>query len=70
MLSRNEYRGKLPYDTYVERYKRHEEAIFPTKKSTDLPKPGKDIPPTQEEIKEYLEKNKQDLNEKTKEVYI
>ena len=51
MLSRNEYRGKLPYDTYVERYKRHEEAIFPTKKSTDLPKPGKDIPPTQEEIK-------------------
>ena len=68
MLSRNEYRGKLPYDTYVERYKRHEQAIFPTKKSTDLPKPGKDIPPTQEEIKEYLEKNKQDLNEKTKDL--
>lgn len=68
MLSRNEYRGKLPYDTYVERYKKHEQAIFPTKKSADLPKPGKDIPPTQEEIKKYLDKNKQELSEKTKDL--
>ena len=68
MLSRSEYRGKLPYDTYVKRYKMHEQAIFPTKKSTDLPKPDKDIPPTQEEIKKYLDKNKQELGEKTKDL--
>ena len=68
MLSRSEYRGKLPYDTYVKRYKMHEQAIFPTKKSTDLPKPDKDIPPTQEEIKKYLDKNKQELSEKTKDL--
>lgn len=68
MLSRSEYRGKLPYDTYVKRYKKHESVIFPTKKSTDLPTPGKDIAPTEEEIKEYLEKNKQDLSDKSKEL--
>ena len=68
MLSRNEYRGKLPYDSYVKRYKKHAEAIFPTQKSSDLPTPGKDIPPTQEEIKKYLEKSKQDLNDKTKDL--
>ena len=62
MLSRNEYRGKLTYDDYVKRYKRHAEAIFPNKK------PDRDIPPTQEEIKKYLEKSKQDLNEKTKDL--
>ena len=65
MLSRNEYRGKLSYDEYVKRYKRHEQAIFPNKKDT---KPSEDIPPTQEEIKKYLEKSKQDLNDKTKEL--
>ncbi len=65
MLSRNEYRGKLSYEEYVKRYKRHEEAIFPNKKDT---KPSEDIPPTQEEIKKYLEKSKQDLNDKTKEL--
>jgi|13_taG_2_1085334.scaffolds.fasta_scaffold01475_4 hypothetical protein len=68
MLSRSEYRGKLPYDTYVKRYKKHESVIFPTKKSTDLPTPGKDIAPTEEEIKKYLEKNKQDLSDKSKEL--
>ncbi len=68
MLSRSEYRGKLPYDTYVKRYKKHESVIFPTKKSTDLPTPGKDIAPTEQEIKEYLEKNKQELSDKSKEL--
>ena len=68
MLSRSEYRGKLPYDTYVKRYKKHESVIFPTKKSTDLPTPGKDTAPTEQEIKEYLEKNKQELSDKSKEL--
>ena len=68
MLSRSEYRGKLPYDTYVKRYKLHEQAIFPTKKDTDTSKPSKDIPPTQEEIKKYLDDNKQKLSDKTKEL--
>ena len=68
MLSRSEYRGKLPYDTYVKRYKLHEQAIFPTKKDSDTPKPDKDIPPTQEEIKKYLDENKQKLSDKTKEL--
>lgn len=65
MLSRNEYVGRLPYEEYVKRYKRHEQAIFP---STTDKKPGEDIPPTQEDIKEYLKKSKQDLSEKTKEL--
>ena len=66
MLSRSEYRGKLSYEEYVKRYKRHEEAIFPKKREDT--KPSEDIPPTQEEIKKYLEKSKQDLNDKTKEL--
>ena len=68
MLSRSEYRGKLPYDTYVTRYKKHAGVIFPNKKTTDLPIPGKDISPTQEEIKEYLDKNKKELSDKSKEL--
>ena len=69
MLSRNEYQGKLPYDTYVKRYKMHQEAVFPKSKSDTTPtKPGTDIPPTQEEIKKYLEENKQNLNDKTKQM--
>ncbi len=69
MLSRNEYQGKLPYDTYVKRYKMHQEAVFPKPKSDTIPtKPGTDIPPTQEEIKKYLEENKQNINDKTKQM--
>jgi len=69
MLSRNDYQGKLPYDTYVKRYKMHQEAVFPKSKTDTTPtKPGTDIPPTQEEIKKYLEENKQNLNDKTKEL--
>ena len=59
MLSRNEYQGKLPYDIYVKRYKMHQEAVFPKSKTDTTPtKSGTDIP-TQEEIKKYLEENKQ-----------
>ena len=68
MLSKTEYRGKLPYDTYVTRYKKHAGVIFPNKKTTDLPIPGKDISPTQEEIKEYLDKNRKELSDKSKEL--
>jgi len=67
MLSRNEYRGKLSYEQYVKRYKKHEEAL--PKPKTDTPSttnPGTDIPPTQEEIKKYMEDNKQKLTDKTK----
>ena len=68
MLSRNEYQGKLPYDIYVKRYKMHQEAVFPKSKTDTTPtKSGTDIP-TQEEIKKYLEENKQNLNDKTKEL--
>ena len=70
MLSRNEYRGKLSYEDYVKRYKKHEKAL--PKPTTDLPPlptdTGTDIPPTQEEIKKYIEDNKQKINDKTKEI--
>jgi hypothetical protein len=72
MLSRSEYKGKLSYEDYVKRYKKHEKALpkpiddlppLPTDKPTDT-----DIPPTQEEIKKYIEDNKQKINDKTKEI--
>tara|TARA_R110002050_G_scaffold286318_1_gene436688 strand:+ start:6671 stop:9154 length:2484 start_codon:yes stop_codon:yes gene_type:complete len=64
MLSRNEYRGKLSYDDYVKRYNLHKKAL--PKSNTDLP--DTDIPPTQEEIKKYIEENKNNLTEKTKQM--
>ncbi len=69
MLSKSQYRGKLSYEEYVKRYKKHEEAL--PKPKTDIPsttKPGTDVPPTQEEIKKYIEDNKQKLNQKSKDL--
>ncbi len=68
MLSRNEYRGKLSYEDYVKRYKKHEKAL--PKPTTDLPPLPTDTPdiPTQEEIKKYIEDNKQKINDKTKDI--
>ncbi len=63
MLSRNEYRGKLPYEEYVRRYKIHEAAL---PKQPAKEKPSEDVPPTQNEIKDYLDKNKKELDEKTR----
>jgi hypothetical protein len=66
MLSRSQYKGKLSYEEYVKRYKKHEKAL---PKSTDLPTDtDTDIPPTQEEIKKYIEDNKQKINDKTKQI--
>lgn len=66
MLSRSEYKGKLSYEDYVKRYKKHEKAL---PKSNDLPTDtDTDIPPTQEEIKKYIEDNKQKINDKTKQI--
>lgn len=69
MISESEYSGIIPYKTYVKRYKKHLEAL-PVRQ---LPKDSKkeqentiDIPPTQDEIKDYINKNKIDINEKTK----
>ena len=70
MLSRSEYKGKLSYEEYVKRYKKHEKAL--PKPTTDLPPlptdTNNDIPPTQEEIKKYIEENKQKINDKTKDI--
>ena len=72
MLSRSQYRGKLSYEEYVKRYKKHEKAL--PKADRNLPddtpptKPGTDVPPTQEEIKKYIEENKQKLNQKSKDL--
>ncbi len=69
MLSKSQYRGKLSYEEYVKRYKKHEEAL--PKPKTDIPsttKPGTDVPPTKEEIKKYIEDNKQKLNQKSKDL--
>jgi len=69
MLSRQEYKGKLSYEEYVKRYKKHEKAL--PKSKTDIPstnKAGTDVPPTQEEIKKYIEDNKQKLNQKSKDL--
>jgi hypothetical protein len=63
MISESEYQGILPYEQYVKRYKKHLEALPPTKKKKEL---GKDAPPTKEEIKKYIEENKIDINNKTK----
>ena len=74
MLSRTEYKGKLPYDLYVKRYEFHQKTVLPKPKNNPEPstepstKPGTDIAPTQEEIKKYLEENKQKLNDKTKQM--
>jgi len=81
MLSRNEYRGKLSYDQYVKRYKKHEQAlpksktkISPDRQSPDRQSPDRqspaslDIPPTQEEIKKYMEDTKQKLTDKSKQL--
>ena len=66
MLSRSQYKGKLSYEEYVKRYKKHEKAL---PKSTDLPTDtDTDIPPTEEEIKKYIEDNKQKINDKTKQI--
>ena len=59
MLSRSQYRGKLSYEEYSKRYKKHQLAL--PKADRNLPddtpssKPQKDIPPTKEEIKKYRE---------------
>ena len=72
MLSRNEYIGRLPYDVYVKRYKKHSAAlpkasrIDTDRQSPDKDVPDKDVPPTQKDIKDYLDKNKKDLDEKTR----
>ena len=69
MLSRSQYKGKLSYEEYVKRYKKHEKAL--PKSKTDIPstnKAGTDVPPTQEEIKKYIEDNKQKLNQKSKDL--
>ena len=72
MLSRNEYIGRLPYDVYVKRYKKHSAAlpkasrIDTDKDIPDSQSPDKDVPPTQKDIKDYLDKNKKDLDEKTR----
>ena len=73
-MSRTEYKGKLPYDLYVKRYEFHQKTVLPKPKNNPEPstepstKPGTDIAPTQEEIKKYLEENKQKLNDKTKQM--
>jgi len=69
-LSRTEYKGKLPYDLYVKRYEFHQKTVLPKPKNDTTPSttPGTDIAPTQEEIKKYLEENKQNLNDKTKQM--
>jgi hypothetical protein len=67
MLSRSQYKGKLSYEEYVKRYKKHEKAL--PKPTNDLPTDtDTDIPPTQEEIKKYIEDNKQKINDKTKQI--
>ena len=70
MLSRSEYKGKLSYEEYVKRYKKHEKALpKPTTVLPPLPTDtDTDIPPTQEEIKKYIDENKQKINDKTKEI--
>ena len=71
MLSRNQYSGRLPYDVYVERYKKHSAAlpkaptVVPDRQSPDKVVPDSQSS-TQKEIKDYLDKNKKDLDEKTR----
>ena len=79
MLSRKQYTGKLSYEDYVKRYNKHKDALpkpkpIKSEESTDTPstkpdtQPGPDVQPTQEEIKKYIAENKQNLNDKTKEM--
>ena len=65
MISEKDYQGVMPYSKYVRIYKKHIKALPADKKEkldVDV-----DVPPTNEEIKNYLNKKKVDLNEKTKE---
>lgn len=66
MLSRNEYRGRLPYDVYVQRYKKHSAALPKASRNADSQSTDKDVPDSQKDIKDYLDKNKKDLDEKTR----
>ena len=65
MISESEYQGRIPYDEYVRRYNLNISAL-PKSKEPISETTQKDIPPTKEEIKKYIEDNKIDLNEKTK----
>jgi 23S rRNA maturation mini-RNase III len=70
MISENEYLGRIPYEEYVRRYNLNIDALpksskkKPVDKQEDKPV---DTTPTKEEIKKYIEDNKINLNDKTKE---
>ena len=66
MISRNDYKGRLPYDVYVQRFKKHSAALPQSKPETKPEPTGTDVPPTQQDIKDYLDKNRKDLDDKTR----